>query len=64
MTEILTRRSGLIRYYAQYQAGLPASWGGSSPSEGQVAQFTEVLVREWAGALQQMLRYWEVPPTH
>ncbi|KAJ4988785.1 hypothetical protein SVAN01_05762 [Stagonosporopsis vannaccii] len=54
---------GLIMYYAQYQAALPASWRGCQPSDGQVKQFTEVLVGEWKGALQQMLRYWDVPPT-
>ena len=33
------------------------------PEEEQVEQFTEVLVGEWKGALRQMLRYWDVPPT-
>lgn len=56
--------SGLIGHYARYEAALPVMWGGRVPEEGQVVQLVEVLVREWQGALRQLLRYWEVPPTH
>ncbi|KAH6618716.1 hypothetical protein C7974DRAFT_416071 [Boeremia exigua] len=58
------KNDGLIGYYAQYQAGLPATWGGHTPTDAQIAQLTDILVREWKGALEQMLRYWEAPPTH
>ncbi|KAF2629635.1 hypothetical protein BU25DRAFT_456712 [Macroventuria anomochaeta] len=53
----------LIGYYAQYQASQPATWGGHKPTDEHVKQLTGVLVREWKGALEQMLRYWEEPPT-
>ena len=53
----------LIAYYAQYQAAQPATWGGRTPSEDQVKEFSDKLQREWKGAVRQMLRYWEEPPT-
>jgi hypothetical protein len=53
----------LIAYYAQYQAAQPAIWGGTTPTENQVKGFCDELQREWKGAVRQMLRYWEEPPT-
>jgi hypothetical protein len=53
----------LVAYYAQYQAAQPASWGGRTPKEEQAKDFSDKLQREWKGALRQMLRYWEEPPT-
>lgn len=53
----------LITYYAQYQTAQPATWGGRTPSEEQVKELNEKLQREWRGAVEQMLRYWEGPPT-
>ena len=55
--------SGLIRYYAHYQASQPAAWGRRAPTAEQVEQLTAVFVTEWKGALEQILRYWELPPT-
>ncbi|KAF3008859.1 hypothetical protein E8E13_010975 [Curvularia kusanoi] len=54
---------GLIGYYARYQATQPTSWGGRLPSSEQMERFTSILVQEWNSALEQMLRYWEEPPT-
>lgn len=53
----------LIAYYAQYQAAQSASWGGRTPAEEQVEELSDRLQREWKGAVRQMLRYWEQPPT-
>lgn len=55
--------SGLIPYHAQYQASQAATWGGMTPSAEQVAGLTDAFVREWKGAVEQLLRYWEEPPT-
>lgn len=53
----------LIAYYAQCQAAQPASWSGVTPSEEQVRELSDRLQREWEGAVRQLLRYWEEPPT-
>lgn len=53
----------LIAYYAQYQASEPASWAGRTPTGEQVRELAARLEREWKGAVRQLLRYWDKPPT-
>ena len=54
--------SGLIAYYAQYEASQASTWGGRTPTAEQVSQLTDVMVADWKWALDQMLRHWEEPP--
>lgn len=57
------RDDGLVAYYAKYQAGMPESWDRRTPSEEQVQELAGRLEREWKGAVRELLRYWEEPPT-
>lgn len=54
--------SGLINYYAQYQASQASTWGGRTPTAEQVSQLTDAMAADWKWALDQMLRHWEEPP--
>ncbi|KAF2454742.1 hypothetical protein BDY21DRAFT_366139 [Lineolata rhizophorae] len=53
----------LIPYYAQHQASQPSMWGNRIPSAEGVAQLTNAFVGEWEGAVDQLLRNWDVPPS-
>jgi hypothetical protein len=50
-------------YYASMEARQPAMWGGHTPSQGHLLQLATAFYEEWNGAVEEMLRYWEYPPT-
>ncbi|KAE9971828.1 hypothetical protein BLS_004286 [Venturia inaequalis] len=56
------KNDSLIPSYAQYQASLPAMWGGQMPTAQGVAQLANAFTVEWNWAVDQMLRHWEKPP--
>lgn len=55
--------SRLIAYFARLQAARPETWNGRVPGEEKVGRLADEIVLEWEGAVGQMLRCWETPPT-
>jgi hypothetical protein len=53
----------LIIDCASMQAAEPAMWGGHTPSQEHVLALATAFIGEWNWAVQEMLRYWEYPPT-
>ncbi|KAF1359886.1 hypothetical protein EJ07DRAFT_177758 [Lizonia empirigonia] len=53
----------LIAYFARLQAARPETWKGRVSGEEKVGRLADEIVLEWEGAVGQMLRCWETPPT-
>ncbi|TVY48086.1 hypothetical protein LOCC1_G002050 [Lachnellula occidentalis] len=53
----------MIDFYAATESAKPEMWGGRMPEAEEAQQLAECLAWEWHGALDQMLRHWENPPT-
>ncbi|CZT50973.1 uncharacterized protein RSE6_12050 [Rhynchosporium secalis] len=60
---IKIRDEQLIETYAASEAAKPEMWGGRIPDTEEASQLAACFAWEWNGALDQILRHWDVPPT-
>ncbi|KAI5789209.1 hypothetical protein FPQ18DRAFT_391765 [Pyronema domesticum] len=54
----------LIPHHAHRLASHPSMWGGAIPKPKHAVELANVLQREWEGAVEHLLRNYEVPPVY
>ncbi|KAI5814010.1 hypothetical protein BZA77DRAFT_225562, partial [Pyronema omphalodes] len=54
--------NNLIPHHAQQLASRSTMWGGARPKPQHIAELAEILQHKWEGAVEHLLRNWEVFP--